>query len=73
MFFDIATLEGLAGLERQVKTIPAERILYGSHAPFFTPESAKLKLQESELPGPIPEQITHVNAATLMASIRSRE
>lgn len=71
VFFDIATLEGLAGLERQVKTIPADRILFGSHAPFFTPESAKLKLQESELPGPIMEQITHNNAANLIAAARS--
>ncbi len=72
VFFDIATLEGLAGLERQLRMIPAERILYGSHAPFFTPEAAKLKLQESELPVLIIEQITHGNAAKLLATVRSR-
>ena len=72
VFFDIATLEGLAGLERPVRMIPAERILYGSHAPFFTPEAAKLKLQESELPVPIIEQIEHGNAAKLLANAGSR-
>ena len=71
VFFDVATLEGLAGLERQVRMIPAERILYGSHAPFFTPEAAKLKLQEFELPVPIIEQIERGNAAKLLANAGS--
>ncbi len=70
--FDIATLEGLTGLERLVKSIPPERILYGSHAPFFVADSPKLKLQESALPAPITEQITHGNASKLLATVHSR-
>lgn len=66
VYFDIATLEGLAGLERQLQTLPAERLLFGSHSPFFAFDSAKLKLQESELPTQTREQITHLNAVTIL-------
>ena len=69
VYFDIATLEGLAGLERQLQSLPAERLLFGSHSPFFAFDSAKLKLQESELPAPAREQITHLNAAKILREL----
>lgn len=69
VYFDIATLEGLAGLERQVQSLPAERLLFGSHSPFFAFDSAKLKLQESELPAPAREQITHLNAVRILSDL----
>lgn len=47
--FDIAALEGLGGLERLLLNVPLERIVFGSHAPFFAAESAVLKLQEASL------------------------
>jgi predicted TIM-barrel fold metal-dependent hydrolase len=49
VYVEIATLEGVGGLDRLLKTLPLERILYGSHAPLFYFESAELKLQESTL------------------------
>ena len=69
VYFDIATLEGLAGLERLVQSLPAERLLFGSHSPFFAFDSAKLKLQESELPAQSKDQITHLNAATMLREL----
>ena len=66
VYVDIATLEGVGGVTRLLKSVPADRILFGSHAPFFIWESAELKLKESELPGPILEQIRRDNAARLM-------
>ena len=69
VYFDIATLEGLAGLERQVQSLPTERLLLGSHSPFFTFDSAKLKLQESELPAPAREQIMHLNAVKILSEL----
>jgi uncharacterized protein len=69
VYFDIATLEGLAGLERQAQSVPAERLLFGSHSPFFTFDSAKLKLLESELPAQSREQITHLNAVKILGSL----
>lgn len=47
--FEIATLEGVAGVANLAKQIPAERLCFGSHAPLFYFESAALKLKESEL------------------------
>jgi predicted TIM-barrel fold metal-dependent hydrolase len=69
VYFDIATLEGLAGLERQAQSLPTERLLFGSHSPFFTFDSAKLKLLESELPAPAKEQIRHLNAVKILGSL----
>lgn len=69
VYFDIATLEGLAGLERQVQSLPSERLLFGSHSPFFAFDSAKLKLEESELPAPAREQITHLNAVKILEEL----
>ena len=47
--FDIATLEGVGGLANLLKQVPADRVVFGSHAPFFYLESAVLKLKESAL------------------------
>ena len=49
VLFEIATLEGAAGIEALLKTNPALRLCFGSHTPYFYFESALLKLQESAL------------------------
>jgi predicted TIM-barrel fold metal-dependent hydrolase len=46
---DTAMLEGLAGLERFVAQFGSDRLLFGSHAPFYYADAAHLKLKESEL------------------------
>lgn len=50
VYFDIAMLEGITGVARLGAQIPMERVCFGSHFPFFTWESAKLKVAESGLP-----------------------
>ena len=63
---DTAMLEGIGGLETLLTRVPGERILFGSHAPFFYFEAAALKLKESLL---TEEQITvirYANAARLL-------
>jgi hypothetical protein len=47
--FDIATVEGVGGVANLLKQVPADRVVFGSHAPFFYFESAVLKLKESAL------------------------
>jgi len=44
--FDISMLEGVAGIARN--TIPENRLCYGSYSPVFIPESAALKVKESQ-------------------------
>ncbi len=47
--FEIAMLEGVNGVANLLEKLPADRLCFGSHAPLFYFESAKLKLQESLL------------------------
>lgn len=67
VYFEIATLEGVGGITRLLKSVPADRILFGSHAPFFVWDSAELKLKESVLPEPVRERIRAKNAAELLS------
>jgi predicted TIM-barrel fold metal-dependent hydrolase len=62
--FDIAWIEGLAGIERILKTIPANRLLFGTHAPLFYYDAALLKLQESQLTDEQRDAIKFKNAQT---------
>lgn len=66
VYVEIAMLETLAALETLVKDIPAERILFGSHAPSFYVEAAALKLQESSLPTAHHRFIMHETARRLI-------
>jgi len=47
--FEIATLEGVAGIQSVLQKMPDIRLCFGSHAPYFYFEAALLKLQESAL------------------------
>jgi len=59
----IGTAEGLPSLH-----VPVERILFGSHAPYFPVETALLKLIESPLGVSQLRVITNENARRLMAA-----
>jgi predicted TIM-barrel fold metal-dependent hydrolase len=62
VWFDLAMLEGVAGIAKVLTTLPQDRLVFGSHAPYFIHEAAILKLQESELPQPVREAIATENA-----------
>ncbi len=66
IWLDIATLEGLGGLEQVLRGIPAERIMFGSHLPLFYLESALLKLEESDLAAEVRQAICWENARQLL-------
>jgi hypothetical protein len=71
---DIAALEGDGGIGRLIANahptyrggVPVERLLFGTHAPFFPCESALLKLFESPLDRPQLDQIMFANARRLL-------
>lgn len=66
VWVEIATLEEVFGIRKLLKLVPLERILFGSHAPFFYLESALLKLKESELGQVERDAICYQNALTIL-------
>lgn len=46
---EIAMLEGVEGVRNFLDRCPSTGLVFGSHAPFFYPEAAHLKVAESEL------------------------
>lgn len=64
--FEIAMLEGVAGIERLLEHFPLSKLCFGSYAPVFYFESAKFKLQESALPGIIQQAICRDNSQQLL-------
>ena len=64
--FEIATLESVGGIAKLLKLVPLDRVLFGSHFPFFYFESAQLKLRESALDESQTQAITHQNAQRLL-------
>ncbi len=73
--FDIAATEGNGGVGRLIEgknpsyrgAIPADRLLFGSHAPFFPCESALMKLFESPLDLDQLEKLMRANARRVLS------
>lgn len=53
LWMDFAMIEGVGGVEALLKTWPAEKLCFGSYAPVFYWESARLKLVESGVEGAV--------------------
>ena len=66
VWFDIARLDLLDGLNRLRDQARPDRILFGSYAPMFTFESSSLKLVESGLEGDPARAIWWENARGLL-------
>ena len=66
VYFEISVLEGVGGISKLLEGIPLDRLLFGSHFPFFNLEAAVMKLRESELRPAQIEAITHANAERLL-------
>lgn len=67
LWLDFAMIEGVGGVENLLKTWPQERLVFGSFAPVFYWESARLKMQESALPPAQHAAVQWQNAASLLA------
>ena len=68
VYVEIAMLERVAGVANLLNQVPLERVLFGSHAPFFYFESALLKLKESALSAEQLKALQEENARRLIAS-----
>ena len=64
--FDIATVEGIEGIARLVERVPLERVLFGSHFPFFIFEAALAKMKESGLPEDQQKAVFEGNARRML-------
>ncbi len=67
VWLDFAMIEGVGGVETLLKTWPQERLVFGSFAPVFYWESARLKMQESAIDGAQAQAVAWQNAAALTA------
>jgi predicted TIM-barrel fold metal-dependent hydrolase len=68
IWFDIAMVEEVGGISKLLREIPADRIVFGSHAPFYYLESALLKLKESALNRKQTNLIERGSAAQILAA-----
>jgi predicted TIM-barrel fold metal-dependent hydrolase len=67
VYVDIANVEGVGGIGQLLQSVPADRVLFGSHYPFYYYESAVLKLRESKLEPAQERAIRQDNARRLLA------
>ncbi|MCP4854652.1 MAG: amidohydrolase family protein [Fuerstiella sp.] len=67
VYFDISRVNGTDGVARVVRTMPACRVFFGTHAPFLIYESAMIKVYESDLTEPETGAVLHQNAETLLS------
>ncbi len=68
VYFDLSMVEGVGGVARLIKEVGLERVLFGSHYPFFYYESALLKMQESGLTEAQKKAILEENARRLLSA-----
>lgn len=68
VWFDIAMKDGVAGVADLLRIVAPSRVLFGSHLPLYSLESAILKMQESPLNAPQRQAIEHENAGLLFAA-----
>ncbi len=69
VFVEISMLEGAGGIGNLLQEVPVDRVLFGSHAPFFYFPAAQLKLQESPLSSEQLAAIRNKNAGQLLGDL----
>ncbi len=68
IWFEIATREGVGGVARLLQTVPPSQVLFGSHLPLFSLESAVLKVREAGLADAQRKVLEHENAQRLLGA-----
>jgi predicted TIM-barrel fold metal-dependent hydrolase len=67
VYCEIATLEGVAGIEVLLQKVPDARLCFGSHVPYFYFEAALLKLEESALTAAQLAAVRHAHARNALS------
>ena len=65
ILFDIAMVEGIAGIAALAAELPPQSVVFGSYFPFYNFQSAALKIRESGLSAGVEKAITEDNAQRL--------
>ncbi|MFQ6041300.1 MAG: amidohydrolase family protein [Candidatus Poribacteria bacterium] len=68
LWLDISQMETMDGLRRLIDACGTERLLFGTHAPFFYIRSAIIKLDEAQLSDEERERITRRNSERIFSS-----
>ena len=66
VYSDFAMTENPGGIARLLKTLPLERVLFGSNFPLFYLESALLKVREAGLTSTEEQAVSRLNAQRLL-------
>lgn len=67
LYFELSHIESVGGVKSVADAIGVERMLFGTHAPYYYPESSHLKVfTESELTDAEIAAITHENAERVL-------
>jgi uncharacterized protein len=70
VYFEFAMLEGLGQVKRMLDEVPADRVLLGSHFPFYCLESALLKVREAGLDAREESAVLRENAPRVLERSR---
>lgn len=68
VFVDTARVDATDGVATLVKGFPANRVLFGSHAPFLIPDAALIRIAEARLDKQQIESLAAGNARDLLTS-----
>lgn len=69
VYVETSRIEGIAGVAALAETIGVDRVLFGSHAPYFYLEAALLKMVESGLDEEAQQAVFHRNAQRVLGVV----
>jgi predicted TIM-barrel fold metal-dependent hydrolase len=67
VYFDMSRVNATDGISRVMRTLPPDRVVFGTHAPFLIYESAMIKVYESNLTETETSAVLHQNAELLVS------
>ena len=67
IYFDMSRVNATDGVARVMRTLPADRVVFGTHAPFLIYESAMIKVYESNLSETESSAVLYQNAELLVS------